>query len=931
MGAFFFTAPLALAGLLALPLIYFLLRVTPPRPRQVVFPPMRLLLELSRQEATPARTPWPLLALRLAIAAAAVFAMAGPVWRPSALERSSNAPLAIAIDDGWPAAPSWERRAQAAQTMIDSAARAGAPVALLAMSDGALDVSAEDGATAQQRLRSLRPKPFIPDRRAAAARLAKFAQAHPAARIVWIADGLEAGEAAVLGAAMKDAAHNGAEVEVVTDAHVPLALASPANTASGSEVEVLRAAVHEPARGRVLALDAQGRTIAQAPFDFGAELTTQARFDLPVELRNDIVMLQIMGEFSAGAVALFDGRSRVRRIGVVSGAGADQEQPLLSPAYYLDKALAPFAQVRQARAGVADPTAALLEEHPDVLALADVGLPPGETHDALARFVEEGGALLRFSGPHLANAADDLIPVRLRRSDRVLGGAMSWQTPKKLAPFEPHSPFFGLAVPDDVSVARQVLAEPELGIEAKTWARLADGTPLVTAERRGKGLVALFHVSADTAWSNLPISGLFVDMLRKISALGGEAGARRASGAATQDQASAPQTLAPLRTLDGFGVFGAPPPTAKPIAADFSGRANVDHPPGFYGAADAPVAVQTLAAGDVLQAMDYSTLGLRRQNLGVDASVDLRPALLAIVFVALLIDWLVLLLLTGKLRQPARAVGALCVLALVGAMAPRVAHAEPPKSVASPRDRDAALATRLAYVVSGDAHVDEASRLGLATLSRVLAQRTSFAPGEPASVDPARDELAFYPMLYWPIAATAPQPSALAVAKIGTYMKQGGVVVFDTRDALTARRGGPPTPETLWLRDLTRRLDIPELEIVPRDHVITKTFYLLDGFYGRTTNGETWVEALPPEPEGDAPRPVRAADSVSSIVIASNDLAAAWAVDASGEPLYPLIPGGARQRELALRGGVNLVMYTLTGNYKADQVHARDLLERLGQ
>ena len=161
-------------------------------------------------------------------------------------------------------------------------------------------------------------------------------------------------------------------------------------------------------------------------------------------------------------------------------------------------------------------------------------------------------------------------------------------------------------------------------------------------------------------------------------------------------------------------------------------------------------------------------------------------------------------------------------------------------------------------------------------------------------------------------------------------MKSGGTVVFDTRDALNARTGGPPTREGLWLQKLLAGVDVPELEPVPPDHVVTKSFYLIDGFVGRTTNGQTWIEALPPpDPADTAVHPARAGDSVSPIIITSNDLAAGWASDETGQPLFPLIPGGARQRELALRGGVNLVMYTLTGNYKADQVHARDLIERL--
>ncbi|PPD03051.1 MAG: LytTR family transcriptional regulator, partial [Methylocystis sp.] len=225
----------------------------------------------------------------------------------------------------------------------------------------------------------------------------------------------------------------------------------------------------------------------------------------------------------------------------------------------------------------------------------------------------------------------------------------------------------------------------------------------------------------------------------------------------------------------------------------------------------------------------------------------------------------------------------------------------------------------------------EISRLGLEALTQALNARTSFAPGDPVGVDPAKDELAFYPLLYWPIVASAPQPPAKTVAKVTAYMKQGGTIIFDTRDALSQRVGGAPSPEAQWLRDLTKGLDIPPLEVTPRDHVITKTFYLLDGFVGRYANGETWVEALPPEPKDQAARPVRATDSVSAIVITSNDLASAWAHDKRGQPLFPLTPGGARQREFALRGGINLVMYTLTGNYKSDQVHVRDLLERLGQ
>jgi hypothetical protein len=166
-------------------------------------------------------------------------------------------------------------------------------------------------------------------------------------------------------------------------------------------------------------------------------------------------------------------------------------------------------------------------------------------------------------------------------------------------------------------------------------------------------------------------------------------------------------------------------------------------------------------------------------------------------------------------------------------------------------------------------------------------------------------------------------------------------VLFDTRDAVLAPpSGGTQAPGMLALREILSSLDVPELEPVSRDHVLTKTFYLLRDFPGRFNSGQLWVEALPAENEDeerkqgegeDAKRPARGGDGVSSIIITSNDLAGAWATRTDGQPMLPLVPGEPRQREFAFRVGVNIVIYTLTGNYKADQVHIKALLDRLSQ
>jgi hypothetical protein len=239
-------------------------------------------------------------------------------------------------------------------------------------------------------------------------------------------------------------------------------------------------------------------------------------------------------------------------------------------------------------------------------------------------------------------------------------------------------------------------------------------------------------------------------------------------------------------------------------------------------------------------------------------------------------------------------------------------------------------------VVTGDTDVDNISKAGLAGLTLFLAQRTALEPGDPMGLDIAHDELAFYPLIYWPIVPGIARPSEDALKRIDKYMRDGGTVLFDTRDAVEAPPGpGGEThsPGMLELRSILSSLDIPALEPVPRDHVLTKTFYLLRNFPGRFDTGQLWVEALPSEDDDQerAGRPARGGDGVSSIIITSNDLAGAWATRSDGQPMLPMVDGEPRQRELAFRAGVNIVMYTLTGNYKADQVHVPALLERLGQ
>jgi hypothetical protein len=929
-----FAEPLVLLGLLSLPVLWLLLRLIPPRPRRISFPPTRLLFDIAPKEETPSRTPWWLMLLRLALAALLIIATAGPLWNPPIAGSSGSGPLALLIDDGWTAAAAWDTRLRTAADLTARAESNKSGVAIIPLSEAGRDISVDTPAAARIRVGQMRPKPHSVERVETLPGIARFLTATPDAQVVWLSDGVDMGRAAEFVSGLARAMGNRSPIVVEGGVDPARALAAADNAAGGLTVKVLRATAKGPEDGLVRALDLKGLPLGDARFAFKPnEVETEAQFELPVELRNDIARLEIAGERSSGAVQLLDKRWRRRTIGVVSGSTTDTAQPLLASSFYLSRALNPFADVRLAE-GVAPAEAVkrFLDQNVPMLVLADVGNVAGDARERLLRWIDEGGVLVRFAGPRLAAGDDDLVPVKLRRGGRTLGGSLSWDQPQALTAFSRESPFAGMAVPDDVTVTRQVLAEPEVGLPERTWATLADGTPLVTAVRRGKGLLVLFHVTADTRWSNLPLSGAFVDMLKRVVGLAGSTFITEPStAAATRAQQ---EVVPPTRVLDGFGAFTPPPVTARPVPAGYVGRATFDHPPGFYGPPEGLLAVNTLTPTDRLVAINFAPLNAQHEAYRLAEPRDLRGPIFLAALALLMLDGLVVLSLAGGMRRlfPRRRLAAVVIFGLA------FSAATPMGSRAFAADEQeaikATLQTRLAYVITGDSEVDNVSRAGLQGLTLFLAQRTALEAGEPIGLDVGRDELAFYPLIYWPIVPNAPRPSGEALARVDAYMKQGGTILFDTRDAVMAPPGpGGETraPGMLALRQILAALDIPELEPVPRDHVLTKTFFLLKDFPGRFTSGQLWVEALPTQTEEEPRRPARAGDGVSSIIITSNDLAGAWALRSDNQPLLPLVPGEPRQREFAYRAGVNIVMYTLTGNYKADQVHVPALLERLGQ
>jgi hypothetical protein len=911
LGSLAFAAPWLLTALAALPVIWWLLRVTPPAPRRVSFPAIRLLLGLTPREETPARTPWWLILLRTAVAALIILALAHPLLNPQGALPGTG-PLALVIDDGWAAGRDWARRQSAAIDILAEAERETRRVILvttapLGSGEPMPPLTPVRASDARAAVQALQPKPWPADRKLALERLRAMPLPQGTAS-VWISDGVEhdpADDSAADLASFLDGRgtlrHVAAEEVEAPRLLLPESGAGEQSTREfGVVVQSLPAAPPRSVTVRASAADGALLGRETATIEPG-ESRAALRLPMPAELRNRVVRVEIEGEESVGGVLLIDELWRRRPVGIAASSSLGG-QPLLSEDYYIERALAPFTELRR---GFAPD---LLKRDLAVLIYSDSGPNSSGEEGAIRDWIEKGGVLLRFAGPHLADHPDKLLPVRLRRGGRTMGGALSWDQPARLAPFAPESPFAGLAIPADVTVTRQVLAEPDLELANKSWARLVDGTPLVTAAKIGQGWTVLVHTTANTEWSNLAISGLFVEMLRR--SVGMSQGVTAVSGDA----------LPPLETLDGSGRPQSPPAAARPIPGTEIGTATPSprHPPGFYGIADSRRALNLSGAVTELTPIAALPAGTVRARFDrTSAEVDLRPLLLTAAFLLVLIDLMIAYALRGLLRRRAApvATAASLIAALLLTAAP--AQADDAFIIRATSE------LRLAHVRTGDRAVDAVSRAGLIGLTTTLNRRTAVETAEPLAVDIETDEILFFPLLYWPVTAEQTVPSPRAIERINRYLETGGTILFDTRDAGTATPGlfGSAAASQATLRRLAGAIKIPALVPVPPDHVLTKSFYLLHEFPGRWNNGRLWVEQVED----------RVNDGVATVIVGGNDWAGAWALDEQGRPAFPAVPGGEPQREMAMRFGVNLVMYVLTGNYKSDQVHVPAILERLGQ
>jgi hypothetical protein len=197
MSSFFsllqFGTPLALLGLISLPLIWWLLRFTPPKPKQIKFPPIRILLGLPTQEETPDKTPWWLLLLRLGLAALLVFAVAQPFLQPKATDILPVGHRLVIVDDGWASAQTWSQKRDFLLQVLEQARNDNVPITLVGTApvSGAIANVKQPARDALERARLMKPSALSSDRLALIEKL-KAVDLQDLSATLWLSDGTDA-------------------------------------------------------------------------------------------------------------------------------------------------------------------------------------------------------------------------------------------------------------------------------------------------------------------------------------------------------------------------------------------------------------------------------------------------------------------------------------------------------------------------------------------------------------------------------------------------------------------------------------------------------------------------------------------------------------------------------------------------------------------
>ncbi len=891
-----FANPLALWAIGSLPLIYLVVKTFPPAPKSFNFSSLYLLKSISSDTITRSKCPIWLLIFRILLILVIIIYFSKPFINSSKLDNKIENYF-VFLDAGWSTASEWENYKDTLLEIMLEAKKLNKKFYLLRSNpDKERDSTIMFQSTNQlsDYLNEQPPSPWQFNLDKTINKLDKTKFKKNTRYFYILSDFDYYPNEKRISSIIKEKYPN---IEIINLVSRIKVLDKPSIIADNIEIKVKRLGnFFSEDQFYLKMVSKDGQVIYYKNYNFKKnDHTVIIREKFPLSLINRLEKIEIVDQNHAAGKFYFDDLNKKKIIGIVSEIIDYKENPLLSSVYYIKKALGNENKI------IINNLENLISANIDILILPDVGLIEEKLSIILKKWISNGGLLIRFSGPKLAKEYTNFITTeKTYKKIRFLGGQLSWEDEPIIESFPDNSIFRGLEIPDDIVIRKQLMLDFKGNQKYTVLGSLKDGTPLITSKEYDKGKIILFHFTANNDWSNIPITNLFVEMLYRTTLF---------NSIRKNDSL---EEVKMKYFIDGFGKIQKPD---KIIKIKDGIKLQKSHPspkniPGIYENDELSIALNLSGNLKYDQFVKESYKNTTEEVFFKKSISDLSKIFLYLIIIFSIVDIIATLMIkinSNILKTFKKKIGYLSMFFLLFCFIKND----------NLKANDYFNETYLAYVKSANENKNKITKRGLNTLSEVLDRRTSISPRGVIEVDIEKDEIFYFPFLYWPIGKTLPDLSARTITKVKDYLFKGGIIFFDAYEIKI--NNSSDSKNLKKMVSFLRKINSNELINIDKKHTLSKSFYLLNSFPGR------WNKNLILTDKNDK----RINDGVSSIVLGFNDWASAWALDENNYPIYPVVPGGEKQREFAYRVGVNITMYSLTGTYKNDQIHSKSILERL--
>lgn len=618
--------------------------------------------------------------------------------------------------------------------------------------------------------------------------------------------------------------------------------------------------------------------------------------NFPLEVSNLFYKIEVIGSNHAGASYFLDDLSKKKNIGIYSEDFNYIEKPLLSPAYYINKALNKEHNI------FLNNLEEILKEKPSVIIFPKSKKLDRKNKKALISWLNNGGLLLKFASNRSSYEKDTFFNSHdYQPTIRNIGGDLSWNKILSLKEMNEDNIFKNISLKDDIFLKKQLIFTNFSTKNLKILVALEDETPLISMKKVGRGKVLLFHFTANNDWSNIPMSNIFIEFLSKALLLSQYENKNSMNSLQIDSEINSFGTLEQsesLKTFENIYMLKKTKPSQNNL-------------PGIYYNNEI-IAALNLAGNLQSQSFRekiYSKYNMK--NYYKSNAFDLSGFILVIVMIMALVDILISSTIKNKLyflKKLKNIVNTMSLLIILISFT----------FIYNTYSSEYLKNTFLAYIKSSNEKRNEISKYGLEALKNTLIRRTSISPEGVVGLDVNADTFFYFPFIYWPVDNEIISISENAKNKIKNYLKTGGIILFDIIN-FDRNKSILESKSYIFVKEFLLSIGIEDLNYIRRDHTLSKSFYLLEKYPGRWDSKVILIDNTDLDLK----------DGVNSVIIGFNDWVGAWALDDNNYPMFPAVPGGERQREMAFRFGVNIIMYALTGNYKSDQIHSKSILNRM--